>query len=211
MKKQNCRNLLLAISGLVILAGCNGGTTNNYTNNTIVDCYLPTFTPAIGSYLLTQWGKSVQNYSPNNFSGGDVYVGAGYFTMSNYTSDATLLPTVSSVQREGTQELYNYFTHFLALNPVMSIPNAESNVFVQLGCGYGGGNGYYDFVVTNPDTQVESTVHARFTFLYKYESQPFTESFTVESGASIGQVKTQTNAPGWYVWAQHSSALPDGH
>ena len=207
MKKQHFKGLLLAISGLVILVGCNSGTTNN---NTIVDCQLPTFTPEIGSSLLTQWGKNVQAYSPANYSGGDVYVSAGYFTMTNYTPDAILLPTVSSTQREGTQELYNYFTHFLALNPVMSIPNAESNIFEELGCGYGGGSGYYDFV-TNPGTQSESTVHARFTFIYKYESQPFTESFLVESGANVGQVKSQTNAPGWYVDTQHSSILPGGH
>lgn len=70
-----------------------------------------------------------------------------------------------------------------------------------------GGNGYYDFVI-NPGTLSESTVHARFTFVYKYESQPFTESFTVESGASVGQIKAQTNAPGWYILGQHSSILP---
>ena len=92
----------------------------------------------------------------------------------------------------------------------MSIPNTESNIFEELGCGYGGGSGYYDFV-TNPGTQSESTVHARFTFVYKYESQPFTESFLVESGANVGQVKSQTNAPGWYVDTQHSSILPGGH
>ncbi len=207
MRKQNYKSLLLTASALFILTACNGGTTNNYTNNTIVDCQLPTFTPEIGSYLLTQWGNSVQAYSPANYSGGDVYVSAGYFAMTNYIPDAVLLPTVSSIQREGTQELYEYFTHFLALNPVMSIPNAESNVFEQLGCGYGGGNGYYDFV-TNPGTLSESTVHARFTFVYKYESQPFTESFTVESGASVGQIKAQTNAPGWYILGQHSSILP---
>lgn len=89
----------------------------------------------------------------------------------------------------------------------MSLPNVESNVFASLGCGYGGASGYYDFVVY-PVTVNESTVHARFTFIYKYESQTFDESVLIESGPMTGQTVTQTNLPGWYIYTQQSSILP---
>ena len=206
MKSTTKLSLLVLLSASLIV-GCNSGTTNNY-NTTIVDCQLPTFNESIGNYMLQKWGASAEQYGTNNFA--DEYVGAGYFTMSNYTPDAVLLPTVSATQREGTQEIYSYFTHFLILNPIMSLPNPESNVFAALGCGYGGANGYYDFV-TNPNTAQESIVHARFTFIYKYESQPFSETVIIESGNNIGNVMTQTNSPGWYIWAQHSSTLPNSH
>jgi hypothetical protein len=209
MFKPHSFLLALIIASTLALSACNGSTTNNY-NTTIIECQLPTFTESIGNYMLSKWENSVQYFSPSTNNYPDVYIGSGYFTMSNYTPDAILLPTVSAEQRDGTQAIYNYFTHFLELNPIMSLPNPESNVFAALGCGYGGANGYYDFV-TSQGTPQESTVHARFTFIYQYESQPFTETFIVGSGSSIGQIKTQTNSPGWYIWAQHSSTLPGGH
>ena len=206
MKTRYRLSILILLSSASLLVGCNGGTTNNY--NTIVGCQLPIFNKGIGNSMLQKWGASVKQYGSNNYS--DIYIGAGYFTMDNYTSDAILLPTVSAIQREGTQEIYDYFTNFLVLNPIMSLPAPESNVFASLGCGYGGASGYYDFI-TNPGTAQESIVHARFTFIYKYESQPFNEAFIVEFGSQMGQTISQTNAPGWYVWAQHSSALPVDH
>ena len=67
--------------------------------------------------MLQKWGTSAEQYGTNNFP--DEYVGAGYFTMNNYTPDAVLLPTVSAIQRDGTQEIYSYFTHFLVLIQIM--------------------------------------------------------------------------------------------
>ena len=154
---------------------------------------------------LLNWGNGLQLYSVNSIP--DVYLGAGYFTMTYYTPDAILQPTVSPVQREGTQEIYDYFTHFLVTNPIMSIPSPESNVAMDLGCGYGGYVGYYDFEQYS-GTNKQTTTNARFSFTYKYMETAFTSSFIVESGSQMGQTITQTNQPGWYIYQQQSSALP---
>lgn len=203
------KKLILAIIPLVgvglTACGSGGGTTtNNYYPD---DCNAPTFNSTTGQQLLDSWGEGLQTYNANTYGDIGVESSAAFFTMSYYAPEAVLLPTVSFIQREGTQEIYDYFTHFLAKNPVMSLPNLESNVFMQLGCGYGGASGYYNFVV-NPGTVNESTVNARFTFVYKYESQTFNESAVIESGPMTGQTVSQTNLPGWYIDTQQSSILP---
>jgi hypothetical protein len=199
-----CINFTVIPLIATILAACSSGSTT--VNTTIVQCNLPIFTPQIGQELLDSWAAGLQKYSANNNP--DIYSSAGYFTMSYYTNDATLLPTVSSQQRDGTQQIYNYFIGFLAKNPVMSLPKSESTTFTPLGCGYGAADGYYDFIL-NPDTTNEThIVNARFTFVYGYESQPFNEQAVVESGPSMGQTITQTNKPGWYIFIQQSSVLP---
>lgn len=196
--------LIVIVSLAMLLVNCGSGSTT-VVNTTVVQCDLPTFTPQIGQSLLNSWGAGLQTYNAANNP--DINVSAGYFTMSFYMPNATLLPTVSQVQRDDTQAIYNYFVEFLAKNPVMSLPKPESTVFSPLGCGAGAADGYYNFVV-NPGTSQESTVNARFTFVYTYESQPFSEQVVVESGASVGQTLTQTNAPGWYIMIQQSSVLP---
>lgn len=89
----------------------------------------------------------------------------------------------------------------------MSLPNIESNIATQFACGFGGYNGYYDFM-TNPGTVQQATVHARFSFVYEYISSDFVESFTVESGTESGVINLQNNQPGWYIYSQQSSILP---
>ncbi len=199
--------LLLLIS--TALVACNGGSTTNNSYYSNDSCSLPTFNEATGQKLLSSWNDGLQMYNANTYGYSGVESSAAYFTMSYYAPDAVLLPTVSYVQRSGTQEIYNYFTHFLLKNPQMSLPQPDSIVFAPLGCGYGGADGYYDFRITDPDTLVESTVHARFTFIYKYESQSFAESVNIEAGSMAGQTVTQTNLPGWYVYVQQSSMLPE--
>lgn len=174
-------------------------------NNAAPACTIPAFNKQTAEQMLTNWGNGLQLYSVNTIP--DVYLGAGYFTMTYYTPDAILQPTVSPIQREGTQEIYNYFTHFLVTNPIMSIPSPESNVAMDLGCGYGGYAGYYDFL-QYVGTDKQKTTNARFTFIYKYMETSFTSSFMVESGSQVGQTITQTNQPGWYIYQQQSSALP---
>ena len=198
--------LALLLGALIGLYGCSAG--GGSTQLVQVPCDLPTFTPQVGQQLLNTWGDNLVKYVTDPSFGG-LYIAAGYFTMSNYTEDAVLLPTVSYVQRQGTQELYDYFVHFLANRPVMSLPNnGESTVFAQLGCGYGSADGYYDFQITNPETESVSIVNARFSFVYKYESQQIFESFMVESGPAVGQIFRQLNKPAWYIWSQQSSVLP---
>lgn len=193
----------LALLPILTLVACNSGTTVN--NNEAAACSIPAFNKQTAQQLITAWGNGLQLYGVNTIS--DVYLGAGYFTMTYYTPDAILQPTVSPIQRQGTQEIYDYFTHFLATDPVMSLPAPESNVAMDLGCGYGGYAGYYNFL-QYPGTPEQRVVHARFTFIYMYMEQSFTSSFITESGPESGQTITQTNQPGWYVYEQHSSILP---
>lgn len=198
--------LLSTISAsMVLLTACNSGTTNNYYTS---GCSLPTFTPEVGIALIESWGQSLQTYSASNYPGGDTYVSAGYFTMSNYLPGATLLPTFSSEYKSGTQEIYGYFTHFLQLNPIMTIPESSEASYASIGCGMGGANGYYDFLTTDPTTQQESIIHARFSFLFEYIATSTSEEVIVESGPETGTELMQINPPGWYVLSQHSSAVP---
>lgn len=186
------------IAGLVCACGAGTATNVDY-------CSYPTFTETMAESLITNWGAGLQSYY-NQYSS-DLYMGAGYFTMSYYTPDAILQPTLSQQQLYGTQELYGYFTSFLAKNPIMST-TFESNAALSLGCGYGGYAGYYNFV-TYPGTLQESTTEARFTFIYQYEPSAYYESFTAESGTEQGTLFTQQNSAGWYISLQQSSVLPN--
>lgn len=203
MKNLNFKSLTLCLTMIAGLSACNSGTTT-----VISGCNAPKFTPQLGATLLNNWGNQVQKWSTTSENNSDIYINAGYFTMSNYVSDAILVPTVSNVQRDGTNEIYDYFTHFLAKKPIITLPNTESNVFQELDCGYGTGSGYYDFDLTDPDTGLHSKVAARFTFIYKYEPATFAESFVVESGMSTGTQFGQSNTRGWYISTQNSAVLP---
>lgn len=177
----------------------NSGTIEPNNN-----CPYPTFNNQVAQQLLTSWGNDLQKY--NAAHNRHIYNSAGYFVMNYYAPGAILQPTISPVQREGTQAIYDYFIHFLSSNPVMYF-NPESNDALSLGCGYGGYVGYYNFVI-NPGTVNESNVHARFTFDYVYLSPEFAESFVSVSGSSNRQVEHVINHPGWYILVQQSSILP---
>lgn len=193
---------LTCISIFLLCTSCGAGSTT-----VISTCNSPTFTNLTAESLITSWGNGLQTYNLANNP--DIYVSAGNFTMKYYTTDAILQPTLSPVQREGTQEIYDYFTEFLAKNPVMST-NFESNTAEALGCGYGVYAGYYNFVVY-PGTPQESVSQARFTFLYQYMPESFSSSFIVESGPNNGSTISTINTPGWYVSLQQSSLLPSDH
>ncbi|MFN8769414.1 MAG: hypothetical protein ACK5Z5_05115 [Neisseriaceae bacterium] len=202
MKKLIKNPINILFTGLIAttITACSAGATTPDV------CPYPTFTDATAQSLLTKWGQGLQYYYTNPESS-DFYVNAGFFTMSFYTPGATLQPTLSHVQRLGTQSIYDYFTGFLAKHPIMSF-NPESNIADALGCGFGGYVGDYDFV-TESGTPFESVTKARFTFVYQYMPNTFSESFTVESGNESGTVfKQQNNPNNWYIFFHQSSALP---
>lgn len=199
--KYNFTLALLVSAG--IISGCT--TIVNKSTTETNSCNIPSFNQQTAEKQLVKWGNGLKLYSVS--SNPDKYLGAGYFAMTYYAPDAILQPTVSQTQRSGTQELYDYFTHFVTTNPIMSIPSVESNAATTLGCGYGSYAGNYDFTKYS-GTAKEQSVSARFTFIYKYMETSFTTSFTVESGPQKGKVITQTNQPGWYVYKQQSSILP---
>lgn len=177
---------------------------------TTQDCTAPKFTREIALELLQHWGDGALKHS-SNVGGTDKYVSSGYFAMNYYARDATLLPTVSPVQRYGTQEIYDYFIGFLQNNPKMIIKSPEKLYARELGCGFGVASGYYDFILQDPKTNEKNTAYARFTFVYEYEKESFTTSFKVDDGVSKGKVLKQTNPAGWYIDLQQSSLLPTEH
>lgn len=183
------------------LYGCSAGVSGT---NEPYNCPYPTFNDQLAQQLLTSWGNGLQQYNLANNP--DIYTSAGYFTMSFYAPDAILQPTLSSKQRDGTQQIYTYFINFLSANPKMSF-NPESNDAVALGCGFGAYAGNYSFL-TNAGTPAESIVEGRFTFNYVYLTPAFAESFIAIGGPSIGHSFMQKNQPGWYILIQQSSVLP---
>lgn len=182
------------------------------TELTNCGCQSPKFDRETAVKLLDNWGQGAILYHANG-SNIDPYMVAGQFAMSFYTPEATLLPTVSPVQRMGVQGIYDYFVHFLSSNPKMQLVYPEDLVANELGCGFGTVSGYYNFVLSDPKTKAEpKTVHARFTFIYEYKPKAFETEFTPESGINKGATIKQVNNPGWYIDLQQSSLLPsDSH
>lgn len=194
------------IGFIVVLFGISSSYAMDMAN-----CLAPKFTKDTAIELLQHWGDGALKHS-SNVGGSDKYVTPGYFAMTYYTPDATLLPTVSPVQRYGTQDISNYFIGFLQNNPKMIIKSPEKLYARELGCGYGVASGYYDFILQDPKTNAKNTAYARFTFVYEYQPESFVTSFKVEDGANKGKVFKQTNPAGWYIDLQQSSLLPaDNH
>ena len=194
---------ILFTATLIVGMGTSYATSIN-------DCKAPKFTKDTAIELLQSWGEGTLKHS-SNIGGTDMYVTPGYFAMNYYSADATLLPTVSPVQRYGTQEIYEYFIGFLQNNPKMIIKSPEKIYIRELGCGFGVASGYYDFVLQDPKTNIKSTASARFTFVYEYEHESFVSSFKATGGANKDKVYKQTNQPGWYIDLQQSSLLPLEH
>jgi hypothetical protein len=117
---------------LLSIYACNAGDNNQ------LNCPInaPLFSNAIGINLINTWSANALYYSPYNESNSqqDPYIGAAYFTGVEYASNAVLLPTVSPITRYGSQQIYNYFTKFLANGPQMTIESGGP--FTSLaGCG----------------------------------------------------------------------------
>jgi hypothetical protein len=192
------------------LYACSAGSSSS--NNSGVDtcpANAPLFTEQIGTNLINHWGDNVFYYSPFGGAGySDVYVGAAYFTGTEYLSDGVLIPTVSPVTRVGSQQIYNYFTRFLAHGPQYTnnpgTPESGGPFVTLAGCGYGVISGYYNFQYADADTPTT----ARYTFQFEYLPTPQLVSITVESGPESGSIVTVSQLPGWYIALQNSGKLP---
>lgn len=198
------KKIIVGFLGICVLSSCSSTRINSRQK---CECDAPVFDKETAINLLDAWGHGAVKYRAFA-TNVDPYKVAGQFTMTYYTPEATLLPTVSPVQREGTQEIYDYFVGFLSNNPEMNIAYPEHMMAYQLGCGFGSAAGYYDFKLTNHATNQTSIAHARFTFVYEYKSEPFETFFEVESGIDKGKIIKQTNPAGWYIDQQQSSLLP---
>jgi hypothetical protein len=193
------------------LYACSAGNSNNNNNASVDTCpaNAPLFNEAIGTSLINHWGDNVFYYSPYGDAGySDVYTGAAYFTGKEYLSDAVLLPTVSPVTRIGSQQIYNYFTKFLAHGPQYTnnpgTPESGGPFITLAGCGYGVISGYYNFDYLDADPPTS----ARYTFQFEYLPSPQLVSITIESGPSVGNIITVSQLPGWYIALQNSAKLP---
>jgi hypothetical protein len=192
---------------LAELSGCNTGSTAANSGTCPVNA--PLFSAEVGTQLINAWGDSVLYFSPYGAGGyTDSYVGAAYFTGAAYFPNAVLLPTVSSVTRSGSQEIYNYFTKFLAHGPQMinnpAAPKSGGPFVTAAGCGYGVISGYYNF--TYLDGSPETT--ARYTFQFQYATTANNVLIQVESGIKAGTIININQPSGWYVMLQNSGKLP---
>lgn len=211
MKKM----LALSTAAFVLsltLTGCQEGNKNVNTEQSPQTCpaNAPMFTSKIGEDRIKQWGMGANANSPVGKAGyEDINVGAAYFTMQNYTSEAVLLPTVSRISRVGLQGIYDYFLDFLLKNPQMTEEPLKGGTTLA-NCGVGVMSGYYDFMLSSPN-KAPKLAHARYTMQFDYQSEPKEVSITVTDGPDSGKVISYTQKPGWYIDLQNSAALPDNH
>jgi uncharacterized protein (TIGR02246 family) len=100
-----------------------------------------------------------------------------------FAPDAVLLPTLSDEMRTTHAGIRDYFVHFLEKSPDGRVDKSET----RIGCNEAARMGNWSIDVTDPKTHKKSTVHARFTFVYRY------------AGAR------------WWIEHLHSSLMPGGH
>ena len=113
--------------------------------------------------LFEEWNNALQTGDPSKVT-------------KLYATNAILLPTVSNLVRHSHQEIEDYVVHFLAKGPVGLIDEANIRIIDNLAIN----SGLYTFKFAD-----ESSVQARFTFVYSY------------------------NGDVWKIIEHHSSRLPE--
>jgi uncharacterized protein (TIGR02246 family) len=96
--------------------------------------------------------------------------------VANYDKKSILLPTVSNKPRLTADEKKDYFEHFLERKPVGTIDSRT----IEVDCKTAVDAGLYTFKFGDG-----SSVHARYTFTYKW------------------------NGKQWLITSHHSSAMPE--
>jgi uncharacterized protein (TIGR02246 family) len=82
-----------------------------------------------------------------------------------FLPDAVLLATVSNKPRTTRPEIRDYFDHFLLSRPIAKIDTST----VWVGCNAASRVGTWTIALTDPKTHKKKDVHARYSFLYKFE------------------------------------------
>jgi uncharacterized protein (TIGR02246 family) len=82
-----------------------------------------------------------------------------------FLPDAVLLATVSNKPRTTHAEIRDYFDHFLLSRPIAKIDTST----VRVGCNTASRLGTWTIALTDPKTHKKTDVHARYSFLYKFE------------------------------------------
>jgi uncharacterized protein (TIGR02246 family) len=116
-----------------------------------------------------------QRFSAAWHTGGAAKVGA------LFTPDATLLATVSNRPRTTPAEVRDYFEHFLVSRPVAKIDSSTT----RIDCNMAMRAGTWTITLTDAETHKKSDVHARYTFVYKF------------------------NGGRWWIEHLHSSMMPE--
>ena len=98
-----------------------------------------------------------------------------------FLPDAVLLATVSNKPRTTHAEIRDYFDHFLLSRPVAKIDTST----VRINCNTATRVGTWTITLTDPKTHKKSDVHARYSFVYKFDK---------------GQ---------WWIKHLHSSLMPE--
>lgn len=113
--------------------------------------------------LFDRWNASLQS-------------GDAKKVVENYAAKSILLPTVSNKPRLTAAEKEDYFEHFLARKPVGTIDSRN----IEIDCNTAVDAGLYTFSFGDG-----SSVHARYTFTYKWDGKR------------------------WAITSHHSSAMPE--
>jgi len=113
--------------------------------------------------LFDRWNASLKTGDPKK-------------VVANYAARSILLPTVSNKPRLTAAEKEDYFEHFLHSKPVGTIDSRS----IEIDCNTAVDAGLYTFAFGDG-----STVHARYTFTYKW------------------------NGKQWLITSHHSSAMPE--
>jgi uncharacterized protein (TIGR02246 family) len=82
-----------------------------------------------------------------------------------FTRDPVLLATVSNKPRTNPAEVRDYFVSFLKNEPRGRIDTST----VEIDCDTASRLGTWSVMLTNPQTRAQSTVKARYSFIYRYE------------------------------------------
>ena len=104
------------------------------------------------SSLFDEWNDALQTGNPKNVA-------------ALYEANAILLPTVSNKVRHNHEEIEDYFVHFLAKGPQGKIDETNVRVFSDIAIN----SGIYTFSFKD-----QSSVQARFTFVYRWNGQRWT-------------------------------------
>jgi len=190
---------VISISSCVANANADPAAGKNVSPLCATD--QPAFTEQTARALIEQWGKGLKWQGTDS----DLRLAVLNIIADNYANNAVLLPTLSNKILTSNQNIYGYFygsdkPGFMAKKPQMKLDKIQGTK--ALSCGYGSADGDYTFSVNSP-TSGAATINARFTFVYKYFSNPEAAIFIF--GNRNYKVDRK---PGWYIVTHHSSIQP---
>lgn len=149
---MNTKNTLLAIlGGAVAYTGYTRLESNNRQN-------------AIN--LVKKWLRTINLNRPSE-------------AVELYSTDAVLVPTISSSNAIGSVEILAYMEKFFVKSPFGKLVREDEFTFRPVGTGIAICEGFYDFTLQGEDVQTdesgeitsvvptEETVNCRFTFVFR--------------------------------------------